>query len=160
YSNTSNSWTMTAPASSTAFGNGIAFNTSGLDILLNGGEKLFFGLMIKANNACSFNYDVNNVLSGTTSNDNDDTSKRTHFPSNKSIPANVWTRVWYSYTAKNYVPITECNSNFGIVNNTEPITVEIKEVMVAKSNIHVDYKSLDADIEKKVDDYKERTNVM
>jgi len=155
YSNTSNSWTMTAPASSTAFGNGIAFNTSGLDILLNGGETLFFGLMIKANKACSFNYDVNNVLSGTTSNDNDDTSKRTHFPSNKSIPANVWTRVWFSYTAKNNVPITECNSNFGIVNNTEPITVEIKEVMVAKSNIPVDYQTPDADIEQKVAEYKQ-----
>ena len=155
YSNTTKSWTMTAPASSSAFGNGVTFNTSGLNILLNGGETLFFGLMIKANKACSFNYDVNNALSGTTSNDNDDTSKRTHYPSNKSIPANVWTRVWFSYTAKSNVPITEYNSNFGIVNNTETVAVEIKEVMVAKSNIPVDYQTPDAELEQKIAEYKQ-----
>lgn len=155
YSNTTKSWTMTAPASSSAFGNGITFNTSGLNILLNGGETLFFGLMIKTNKACSFNYDVNNALSDTTSNDNDDTSKRAHSPSNKSIPANVWTRVWFSYTAKANVPITEKNSNFGIVNNTEPVTIEIKEVMVAKSNVPVDYQAPDADLEQKVAEYKQ-----
>lgn len=158
YSNTTKSWTMTAPASSSAFGNGITFNTSGLNILLNGGETLFFGLMIKVNKACSFNYDVNNALSGTTSNDNDDTSKRTHFPSNKNIPANVWTRVWFSYTAKTNVPITEYNSNFGIVNNTEQVTVEIKDVMVAKSNIPVDYQTPDADLEQKIAEYKQNAD--
>ena len=157
YSNTTKSWTMTVPvpANSTGFGNGITFNTSGLNILLNGGETLFFGLMIKANKACSFNYDVNNALSGTTSNDNDDTSKRTHYPSNKSIPANVWTRVWFSYTAKANVPITEYNSNFGIVNNTEPVTIEIKEVMVAKSNVPVDYQTPDTELEQKIAEYKQ-----
>ena len=155
YSNTSKVWTMTVPASSTAFGNGITFNTSGLNILLNGGETLFFGLMIKTNKACSFNYDVNNVLSGTTSNDNDDTSKRACSPSNKSIPANVWMRVWFSYTAKTNVPITEYESNFGIVNNTEPVAVEIKEIMVAKSNVPVDYQTPDADVEQKIAEYKQ-----
>ena len=155
YSNVTKSWTMTVPANSSAFGNGITFNTGGLNILLNGGETLFFGLMIKANKACSFNYDVNNALSGTTLNDNDDTSKRTHFPSNKSIPANVWTRVWFSYTAKTNVPITEYNSNFGIVNNTEPVTVEIKEVMVAKSNVPVDYQTPDTELEQKIAEYKQ-----
>lgn len=158
YSNTTKSWTMTVPASSSTFGNGITFNTSGLNILLNGGETLFFGLMIKANKACSFNYDVNNALSGTTSNDNDDTSKRVHSPSNKSIPANVWTRVWFSYTAKTNVPITEYNSNFGIVNNTEPVTVEIKEVMVAKSNVPVDYQTPDAELEQKIAEYKQNAD--
>ena len=158
YSNTTKSWTMTVPASSTGFGNGITFNTGGLNILLNGGETLFFGLMIKANKACSFNYDVNNALSGTTSNDNDDTSKRTHYPSNKSIPANVWTRVWFSYTAKVNVPITEYNSNFGVVNNTEPVAVEIKEVMVAKSNIPVDYQTPDAELEQKIAEYKQNAD--
>ena len=155
YNNTTKSWTMTVPANSSGFGNGITFNTGGLSILLNGGETLFFGLMIKANKACSFNYDVNNALSGTTSNDNDDTSKRAHSPSNTSIPANVWTRVWFSYTAKANVPITENNSNFGIVNNTEQITIEIKEVMVAKSNVPVDYQPPDADLEQKIAEYKQ-----
>lgn len=158
YSKTSKSWTMTVPASSTTFGNGITFNTSGLNILLNGGETLFFGLMIKPNKACSFNYDVNNALSGTTSNDNDDTSKRACSPSNKSIPANVWTRVWFSYTAKANVPITEYNSNFGIVNNTEPVAVEIKEVVVAKSNVPVDYQTPDAELEQKVAEYKQNAD--
>lgn len=155
YSNATKSWTMTVPANSSGFGYGITFNTGGLNILLNGGETLFFGLMIKANKACSFNYDVNNVLSGTTSNDNDDTSKRVHSPSNKNIPANVWTRVWFSYTAKANVPITEYNSNFGIVNNTEPVTIEIKEVMVAKSNVPVDYQTPDAELEQKIAEYKQ-----
>lgn len=158
YSDTSKIWTMTVPASSTTFGNGITFNTSGLNILLNGGETLFFGLMIKPNKACSFNYDVNNALSGTTSNDNDDTSKRACSPSNKSIPANVWTRVWFSYTAKANVPITEYNSNFCIVNNTEPVAVEIKEVVVAKSNVPVDYQTPDAELEQKVAEYKQNAD--
>lgn len=158
YSNTSKSWTMTVPASSTTFGNGITFNTNSLNILLNGGETLFFGLMIKANKACSFNYDINNALSGTASNDNDDRSKQAWSPSNKSIPANVWTRVWFSYTAKANVPITEANSNFGIVNNTEAITVEIKEVMVAKSNVPVDYQMPDADFEAKDSELKQTTD--
>lgn len=160
YNGTSKSWTMTVPASSTTFGNGITFNTSGLNILLNGGETLFFGLMIKANKACSFNYDINNYLSGTTSNDNDDRSKQAWSPSNKSIPANVWTRVWFSYTAKANVPITEANSNFGIVNNTEAITVEIKEVMVAKSNVPVDYQTPDADFEAKNTELKQTTDAI
>lgn len=158
YSNTSKSWTMTVPASSTTFGNGITFNTNSLNILLNGGETLFFGLMIKANKACSFNYDINNALSGTASNDNDDRSKQAWSPSNKSIPANVWTRVWFSYTAKANVPITEANSSFGIVNNTEAITVEIKEVMVAKSNVPVDYQTPDADFEAKDSELKQTTD--
>lgn len=158
YSNTTKSWTMTVPANSTTFGNGITFNTGGLNILLNGGETLFFGLMIKAKKSCSFNYDVNNVLSGTTSNDNDDTSKRVCSPSNKNIPANVWTRVWFSYTAKANVPITEYNSNFGIVNNTEPVTIEIKEVMVAKSNVPVDYQTPDAELEQKIAEYKQNAD--
>lgn len=158
YSKTSKSWTMTVPASSTTFGNGITFNTNGLNILLNCGETLFFGLMIKANKACSFNYDINNALSGTASNDNDDRSKQAWSPSNKSIPANVWTRVWFSYTAKANVPITEANSNFGIVNNTEAITVEIKEVMVAKSNVPVDYQMPDADFEAKDSELKQTTD--
>lgn len=158
YSKTSKSWTMTVPASSTTFGNGITFNTSGLNILLNGGETLFFGLMIKANKTCSFNYDINNALSGTASNDNDDRSKQAWSPSNKSIPANVWTRVWFSYTAKANVPITEANSNFGIVNNTEAITIEIKEVMVAKSNVPVDYQTPDADFEAKDSELKQTTD--
>ncbi|MCY7185728.1 gp58-like family protein [Streptococcus gallolyticus] len=158
YSETSKSWTMTVPASSTTFGNGITFNTSGLNILLNGGETLFFGLMIKANKACSFNYDINNYLSGTTSNDNDDRSKQAWSPTSKSIPANVWTRVWFSYTAKANVPITENNSNFGIVNNTEAINIEIKEVMVAKSNVPVDYQTPDADFEAKNTELKQTTD--
>ena len=158
YSNTSKSWTMTVPASSTTFGNGITFNTNSLNILLNGGETLFFGLMIKAKKACSFNYDINNALSGTASNDNDDRSKQAWSPSNKSIPANVWTRVWFSYTAKANVPITEANSSFGIVNNTEAITVEIKEVMVAKSNVPVDYQTPDADFEAKDSELKQTTD--
>ena len=158
YSNTTKSWTMTVPASSTFFGNGITFNTNGLNILLNGGETLFFGLMIKTNKACSFNYDVNNALSGSSSNDNDDISKRAWSPSNKSIPANVWTKVWFSYTAKTNVPITEANSNFGIVNNTEPVTVEIKEVMVAKSNVPVDYQTPDAELEQKIAEYKQNAD--
>jgi predicted nucleic acid-binding Zn-ribbon protein len=158
YNESSKSWTMTVPAGATRFGKGITFNTSGLNILLNGGETLFFGLMIKANKACSFNYDINNYLSGTTSNDNDDRSKQSWSPTSKSIPPNVWTRVWFSYTAEANVPITEANSSFGIVNNTEAINIEIKEVMVAKSNVPVDYQTPDADIEQKVAEYKQNAD--
>ncbi len=155
YNETSKSWSMTVPTGSTTqFGYGITFNTSGLNILLNGGETLFFGLMIKANKACSFNYDINNALSGSTSNDNDDRSKQAWSPSNKSLFANVWTRVWFSYTAKDNVPITESNTNFCIVNNTESVDIEIKEVIVAKSKVPVDYQSPDEDTVQQIAEYK------
>ena len=155
YNETSKSWSMTVPTGSTSqFGHGITFNTSGLNILLNGGETLFFGLMIKANKACSFNYDINNYLPGSPSNDNDDRSKQAWSPSNKSLSANVWTRVWFSYTAKDNVPITESNSNFGIVNNTDAVDIEIKEVIVAKSKVPVDYQSPDEDTVQQIAEYK------
>ncbi len=56
------------------------------------------------------------------------------------------------------MPITENNSNFGIVNNTEPVTIEIKEVMVAKSNIPVDYQTPDAELEQKIAEYKQNAD--
>lgn len=155
YNETSKSWTMSIPANQDAWGKGIYFNTDNLNIALNGGETLFFGMMIKANKTCSFNFDINNYASGSSSNDNDERSKAAWYPTNKIIPANTWTRVWFSYTAKDNVPIRDNNSNFGITGNTETVDVELKEIIIAKSNVPVDYQEADADIESKVAEYKQ-----
>lgn len=155
YNETSKSWTMSIPANQDTWGKGIYFNTDNLNIALNGGETLFFGMMIKANKTCSFNFDINNYASGSSSNDNDERSKAAWYPTNKIIPANTWTRVWFSYTAKDNVPIRDSNSNFGITGNTETVDVELKEVIIAKSNVPVDYQEADADIESKVAEYKQ-----
>lgn len=155
YNETSKSWTMSIPANQDTWGKGIYFNTDNLNIALNGGETLFFGMMIKANKTCSFNFDINNYASGSNSNDNDERSKAAWYPTNKIIPANTWTRVWFSYTAKDNVPIKDNNSTFGITGNTETVDVELKEIIIAKSNVPVDYQEADADIEQKVAEYKQ-----
>lgn len=155
YDSTNKKWTMSIPANRDTWGKGIYFNTDNLNIALNGGETLFFGMMIKANKTCSFIFDINNYLSGSDSNDNDERSKAAWYPTNKTIPANTWTRVWFSYTAKDNVPIRDSNSNFGITGNTETVDIELKEVIIAKSNVPVDYQEADADIEQKVADYKQ-----
>ena len=155
YDSTNKKWTMSIPANRDTWGKGIYFNTDNLNIALNGGETLFFGMMIKANKTCSFIFDINNYLSGSDSNDNDERSKAAWYPTNKTIPANTWTRVWFSYTAKDNVPIRDSNSNFGITGNTETVDIELKEVIIAKSNVPVDYQEADADIEQKVAEYKQ-----
>lgn len=155
YDSTNKKWTMSIPANRDTWGKGIYFNTDNLNIALNRGETLFFGMMIKANKTCSFIFDINNYLSGSDSNDNDERSKAAWYPTNKTIPANTWTRVWFSYTAKDNVPIRDSNSNFGITGNTETVDIELKEVIIAKSNVPVDYQEADADIEQKVADYKQ-----
>lgn len=155
YDSTNKKWTMSIPANRDTWGKGIYFNTDNLNIALNGGETLFFGMMIKANKTCSFIFDINNYLSGSDSNDNDERSKAAWYPTNKTIPANTWTRVWFSYTAKDNVPIRDSNSNFGITGNTETVDIELKEVIIAKSNVPVDYQMPDADIEQKVAEYKQ-----
>lgn len=158
YNETSKGWTMSIPANRDTWGKGIYFNTGNLNIALNGGETLFFGMMIKANKACTFSFDINNYASGSNSNDNDERSKAAWYPTNKTIPANTWTRVWFSYTAKDNVPIRDNNSNFGITGNTETVDIELKEVIIAKSNVPVDYQTPDADTEQKIAEYKQNAD--
>lgn len=155
YNESSKSWTMTVPAGATGFGKGITFNIANLDVRLFSEETLYFGMLIKADKACKFVYDINNWLSpsGSNSNDNDDRSKAKN--SNLNIPAGAWTKVWFSYTAKPNTVIVDSNSTCGITDNKEDVNLEIKDIMVAKSNVPVDYQMPDADIEQKVAEYKQ-----
>ncbi|MCO4467896.1 Chromosome partition protein Smc [Streptococcus infantarius subsp. infantarius] len=155
YNESSKSWTMTVPAGATGFGKGITFNIANLDVRLFSEETLYFGMLIKADKACKFVYDINNWLSpsGSNSNDNDDRSKAKN--SNLNIPAGAWTKVWFSYTAKPNTVIVDSNSTCGITDNKEDVNLEIKDIMVAKSNVPVDYQIPDADIEQKVAEYKQ-----
>lgn len=155
YNESSKSWTMTVPAGATGFGKGITFNIANLDVRLFSEETLYFGMLIKADKACKFVYDINNWLSpsGSNSNDNDDRSKAKN--SNLNIPAGAWTKVWFSYTAKPNTVIVDSNSTCGITDNKEDVNLEIKDIMVAKSNVPIDYQMPDADIEQKVADYKQ-----
>lgn len=155
YNESSKSWTMTVPAGATGFGKGITFNIANLGVRLFSEETLYFGMLIKADKACKFVYDINNWLSpsGSNSNDNDDRSKAKN--SNLNIPAGAWTKVWFSYTAKPNTVIVDSNSTCGITDNKEDVNLEIKDIMVAKSNVPVDYQMPDADIEQKVAEYKQ-----
>lgn len=155
YNESSKSWTMTVPAGATGFGKGITFNIANLDVRLFSEETLYFGMLIKADKACKFVYDINNWLSpsGSNSNDNDDRSKAKN--SNLNIPAGAWTKVWFSYTAKPNTVIVDSNSTCGITDNKEDVNLEIKDIMVAKSNVPIDYQMPDADIEQKVAEYKQ-----
>ena len=155
YNESSKSWTMTVPAGATGFGKGITFNIANLDVRLFSEETLYFGMLIKADKACKFVYDINNWLSpsGSISNDNDDRYKAKN--SNLNIPAGAWTKVWFSYTAKPNTVIVDSNSTCGITDNKEDVNLEIKDIMVAKSNVPVDYQMPDADIEQKVAEYKQ-----
>lgn len=155
YNESSKSWTMTVPAGATGFGKGITFNIANLDVRLFSEETLYFGMLIKADKACKFVYDINNWLSpsGSNSNDNDDRSKAKN--SNLNIPAGAWTKVWFSYTAKPNTVIVDSNSTCGITDNKEDVNLEIKDIMVAKSNVPIDYQMPDADIESKIAEYKQ-----
>ena len=130
----SNTWTLTATAGSgDILGCGLS--------IINGnvrtpyGKTCMISFEILSPRAVTVNWDVNNyAVSGSSwaGNDNDTLSNRKN--SSKSIPANQWTKCWFSYTNThgsntNKVDLYD-NSVFGVVmkNETSNLTFKIRNV--------------------------------
>ena len=156
YNESTGIWSMTVPVNTDGFGRGITFNTSGNTVMLNGGETLFIGLTVMTDKTVPIEFDINNRLhvNHVSGNDHDDRTKAIIFPTNKTLAPNVWTRVYLMYTAKPGVPIWDYNTNFGLKNTSENVQLQIKEVIMAKSNIPVDYQKAEADTEQSISSLK------
>ena len=156
YNESTGIWSMTVPANTDSYGKGVNFYTSGNTVMLNGGETLFIGLTVMVDKSVPITFDINNRLhiNHVSGNDHDDRTKAIIFPTNKTLEPNVWTRVYLMYTAKPGVPIWDENTNFGVRNTSEEVQLQIKEVIIAKSNIPVDYQKAEADTEQSISSLK------
>lgn len=133
YDKASNTWTCVAPIGSNSWGRGIYFDPGVKKIYIPRGYTYIISLEVNPEVACSWNADVNNGYDGMpsgTGNDNDNTSLRKN--SVRSLVANKWQRVWFSYTPKTNVSydIFDASTNWGIVttNAKSPIKFKIRNV--------------------------------
>lgn len=133
YDKASNTWTCVAPIGSNSWGRGIYFDPGVKKIYIPRGYTYIISLEVNPEVACSWNADVNNGYDGMpsgTGNDNDNTSLRKN--SVRSLVANKWQRVWFSYTPKTNVSydIFDASTNWGIVttNAKSPIKFKIRHV--------------------------------
>ena len=133
YDKASNTWTCVAPIGSNLWGRGIYFDPGVKKIYIPRGYTYIISLEVNPEVACSWNDDVNNGYDGMPSgigNDNDNTSLRKN--SVRSLVANKWQRVWFSYTPKTNVSydLFDASSNWGIVttNAKSPIKFKIRNV--------------------------------
>ena len=132
----SNTWTLTNTTGGTdTFGYGLKIINR--NIIVPYGQTCIISFEIKTPRNVTVNWDVNNYpndssVSSWNGNDNDNSSLRKG--SSKNIPANQWTKCWFSYTnthAKNTSKVDLYdNSNFGILmtNETSNITYQIRNV--------------------------------
>ena len=130
----SNTWTLTNTTGGTStFGYGLKIINK--NVIVPYGQTCIISFEIKTPRAVTVNWDVNNYANSGSSwagNDNDNGSLRKG--SSKNIPANQWTKCWFSYTnthSKNTSKVDLYdNSNFGIVmtNETSNITYQIRNV--------------------------------
>ena len=130
----SNTWTLTNTTGGTStFGYGLKIINK--NVIVPYGQTCIISFEIKTPREVKVNWDVNNYANSGSSwagNDNDNGSLRKG--SSKNIPANQWTKCWFSYTnthSKNTSKVDLYdNSNFGIVmtNETSNITYQIRNV--------------------------------
>lgn len=135
YDSENNIYDCVAPTGSGTWGYGITFKRDTSDeISVPIGTTICFSLEVKPDIDCSCNSDVNNAVadgSVTGGNDYDDTSVR--FYNNKKLTANIWNKIYWTYTAKTY-DLYDANSNWGIV------TTDLEEsVAFQLRNIKVEY---------------------
>ena len=129
-----NTWTLTNTTGGTSeFGYGLRIANK--NVITPYGQTCIISFEIKTPREVKVNWDVNNYANSGSSwagNDNDDGSLRKG--SFKHIPANQWTKCWFSYTnthSKNTSKVDLYDSsNFGIVmtNETSNITYQIRNV--------------------------------
>lgn len=141
YDEISNTWTCVAPKGSNTWGYGFTISSGG-KILVKRGQTFIVSLEVNPSVDCTWNADVNNSYNGNTGgNDNDDTSKRKN--SSRNLPANTWTKCWFSYTAKENVSydLYDADSNWGIVTTslTEDVSFKFRNVKGEYGTVPTEY---------------------
>lgn len=156
YDKTSNTWTCVAPIGSNSWGRGIYFDTGVKKIYIPRGYTYIISLEVNPEVACIWNSDVNNGFDGMpsgTGNDNDNTSLRKS--SDRSLVANKWQRVWFSYTPRTDVSydIFDASSNWGIITTDakSPIKFKIRNVKGEFGTVPTDWTPAPEDVDNKID---------
>ena len=134
FDTSTNTWTLTATAGDT-FQWGCGLNIINYNVVTPYGKTCMISFEIFSPRAIEVNWDINNYATNGSSwggNDNDNTTNRKG--SSKSIPANQWTKCWFSYTNSNGANTNKVdicdNSVFGVimVNETSNLTFKIRNV--------------------------------
>lgn len=156
YDKASNTWTCVAQIGSNSWGLGIYFDTGVKKIYIPRGYTYIISLEVNPEVACIWNYDVNNGFDGMpngTGNDNDNTSLRKS--SDRSLVANKWQRVWFSYTPRTDVSydIFDASSNWGIITTDakSPIKFKIRNVKGEFGTVPTDWTPAPEDVDNKID---------
>lgn len=142
YDKATNTWDCVAAPGSNAFGYGFKIS-SGRNIIIPRGRTFIVSLEVKPDVDSKWWFDGNNSYSGNTtnSNDNDDMSKRKN--SSRSLVAGRWTKVWFSYTAKEDVDyeLFDSGTIWGIVTTDNEIDVhfQFRNVMGELATIPSEY---------------------
>lgn len=156
YDKTSNTWTCVAPIGSNSWGRGIYFDPGVKKIYIPRGYTYIISLEVNPEVACIWNDDVNNGFDGMpngTGNDNDNTSLRKS--SDRSLVANKWQRVWFSYTPRTDVSydIFDASSSWGIITTDakSPIKFKIRNVKGEFGTVPTDWTPAPEDVDNKID---------
>lgn len=156
YDKASNTWTCVAQIGSDSWGRGIYFDTGVKKIYIPRGYTYIISLEVNPEVACIWNDDVNNGFDGMpngTGNDNDNTSLRKS--SDRSLVANKWQRVWFSYTPRTDVlyDIFDASSNWGIITTDakSPIKFKIRNVKGEFGTVPTDWTPAPEDVDNKID---------
>lgn len=156
YDKASNTWTCVAQIGSNSWGLGIYFDTGVKKIYIPRGYTYIISLEVNPEVACIWNDDVNNGFDGMpngTGNDNDNTSLRKS--SDRSLVANKWQRVWFSYTPRTDVSydIFDASSNWGIITTDakSPIKFKIRNVKGEFGTVPTDWTPAPEDVDNKID---------
>lgn len=156
YDKASNTWTCVAQIGSNLWGRGIYFDTGVKKIYIPRGYTYIISLEVNPEVACIWNDDVNNGFDGMpngTGNDNDNTSLRKS--SDRSLVANKWQRVWFSYTPRTDVSydIFDASSNWGIITTDakSPIKFKIRNVKGEFGTVPTDWTPAPEDVDNKID---------
>lgn len=156
YDKTSNTWTCVAPIGSNSWGRGIYFDPGVKKIYIPRGYTYIISLEVNPEVACIWNDDVNNGFDGMpngTGNDNDNTSLRKS--SDRSLVANKWQRVWFSYTPRTDVSydIFDASSKWGIITTDakSPIKFKIRNVKGEFGTVPTDWTPAPEDVDNKID---------
>lgn len=156
YDKASNTWTCVAQIGSNSWGRGIYFDTGVKKIYIPRGYTYIISLEVNPEVACIWNDDVNNGFDGMpngTGNDNDNTSLRKS--SDRSLVANKWQRVWFSYTPRTDVSydIFDASSKWGIITTDakSPIKFKIRNVKGEFGTVPTDWTPAPEDVDNKID---------
>ena len=156
YDKASNTWTCVAQIGSNSWGRGILFDADVKKIYIPRGYTFIISLEVNPDAACTWMADVNNGYDGMpigTGNDNDNTSLRKS--SDRSLVANKWQRVWFSYTPRTDVSydIFDASSNWGIITTDakSPIKFKIRNVKGEFGTVPTDWTPAPEDVDNKID---------